>query len=285
MDIASLKTARTDRTLRAVTWPDNARCGVTFTFDFDAQTVFMAIKADATQVTQGEFGARVGIWRVLDLLDRYDVKATFFVPGLTAEMYPEAVKAIADKGHELGCHGYAHEGVQNLGYKDEVALFRKISGIIENVSGEKPRGWRKPGGQLSPDTLKILVDTGFTYIATGMADDIPYQWVVKDAPRNLTIIPFDWTLDDATFFFTTTSIGGGTISSPSAVYDIWSSEFDAQFRLGRYYNLTLHPFCIGRAHRLAMLERLVGHIRSHPEVWIAPCIDVVTYWEKTYPDH
>jgi peptidoglycan/xylan/chitin deacetylase (PgdA/CDA1 family) len=285
MELRELKTAKADRTLEKVKWPKGARCAVTFTFDFDAQSLFFAIKADATQITQGEFGGRVGIWRLLGLLDKYNIKTTFFVPGLTAELYPEAAKAIAEKGHELGCHGYAHEGVQNLSYNEEVELFNKISKIIENVSGHKPHGWRKSGGQLSPNTLRILVDSGFTYIATGMADDIPYQWVVKDAPRNLTVIPFDWALDDATFFFTTSSIGGGSVSSPSAVFEIWSSEFDAQYELGRYYNLTLHPFCMGRAHRLFMFEKLIQYIKSHPDVWIAPCLDIVNYWGKTYPHH
>ena len=285
MDYSELKTAKAERTLSKVTWPNGARCAVTFTFDFDAQSVFLAIKADATQVTQGEFGARVGIWRLLDLFDKLNIKVTIFVPGLTAELYPEAVKAIADRGHELGCHGYAHEGVQNLSYDDEANLFKKISKIIENVSGKKPKGWRKPGGQLSPNTLKILVDTEFTYMATGMADDIPYQWVIKGAPRNLTVIPFDWTLDDATFFFTTSSIGGGVIQRPSVIYELWNEEFDAQYKLGRYYNLACHPFCIGRAHRLFMFERHIEYIKSHPDVWIAPCIDIVNYWEKAYPNH
>ena len=285
MNYSELKTAKTDRTLSKVVWPSGAHCAVTFTFDFDAQTLFHSIKTDAVQTTQGEFGARVGIWRVLDLLDKLNVKATFFVPGLTAELYPEAAKAIADRGHELGCHGYAHEGAQNLSYHEEVEFLKKTTKIIENVSGKKPRGWKPPGGQLSPNTLKILIDTGFRYIANGIADDIPYQWVVEGGSRNLTVIPFDWALVDATFFFTLSSISGKTLWPPSEILGLWNEEFDARYKLGRYHNLTCHPFCMGRAHRLFVLERHIEYIRSHPDVWIAPCIDIVNYWEKAYPDH
>ncbi len=285
MDYSELKTAKADRTLSKVAWPGDARCAVTFTFDFDAQTLFHSIKMDVLQTTQGEYGPRVGIWRLLDLLDKLDIKATFFVPGLTAELYPEAAKAIADRGHELGCHGYAHEGVQNLAYHEEVELLKKTAKIIEKVSGKKPRGWRPPGGQLSANTLKILIEAGFTYIANGMADDIPYHWVVKGGSRNLTALPFDWALDDATFFFTVSSISGKTLWPSSPILGLWNEEFDARYNLGRYHNLACHPFCTGRAHRLFMLERHIEYIKSHPDVWIAPCIDIANYWEKAYPNH
>jgi peptidoglycan/xylan/chitin deacetylase (PgdA/CDA1 family) len=235
--------------------------------------------------SQGEYGVRVGIGRILDLLQKYDIKATFFVPGLNAERYPAIIREIANMGHEVGHHGYFHESplyfTSNV--KKERALLQRGIEALEQTTGEKPKGYRAPGFDLTPQTLDLLLEHGFVYDSSLMADEKPYRVKLKGEELSLIEIPVDWVLDDFPHFaFWKPPVYMRGLSDPAHVFQIWVKEFEGYYESGGCFTLTMHPSIIGRYHRIQMLEALINHIKKQPDVWFARCIDVANYFQERF---
>lgn len=263
------------------------RATVCLTFDFDAISLWVGTFGATSPgpVSRGEFGV-VGVRRILRLLEREGVPATFFVPGHTAETYPEATRAIVAAGHEVGHHGYAHEDPVRLGSRRrERAVLRRGVAALERVAGVRPVGYRSPGWDTSRHTIELLVEAGFRYDSSLMGDDFtPYWCRVGDVARkdgpfvfgkpvDLVEMPVSWALDDFPHFEYVSL--GGTVRPGSAagskVEEIWREEFAFMHREvpGGVLTLTMHPQVIGRGHRMLMLERLIGFYRRHEGVRFA----------------
>ncbi len=267
-------------------WPRGKKCAVCLSFDVDGETMWLARDPDnakrAGLMSQGEYGPRVAVPRILKLLEKHALKATFFIPGWIAEKYRDMVREIHAAGHEIGHHGYLHEWISHDMQieKEKEILDKGLSPLLE-LTGEKPLGYRSPAGEFSVNTFDLLLDYGFIYESTLMNDEIPYVLKQK-AGRKLVEIPFHWVLDDAPFFnWTLRYHNMKTMASPSAVYEIWRSEFDGFYREARCYVLTMHPQIIGRPSRVQMLDRLVSYMKKKPDVWFARLVDVAKYWIKT----
>ena len=261
-------------------WPKNNVCAAVLTFDFDAESLWRGTVGVHTPapLSRGKYGATIGVPRILKLLDKYDIKATFFVSGNAAEMYPKIVKEIHRRGHEIGHHGYMHESPVKLKPEEEKAILEKGTSILFNITGEKPLGYRSPAWDFSPNTARLLKEHGIIYDSSLMADEKPYE-IKVNGTQTLLELPVDWVLDDAPYFlfmFFPTYISG--TASPSKVYETWKSEFDGYYEDGGCYILTMHPQIIGRSSRIAILEKLIQYIRSKPRVWFTRCIDVANYW-------
>jgi len=269
-----------------------ARATVCLSFDFDAMSswIFRG-QTSPTPLSRGEYGARVGLPRVLDLLDGFGVPATFFVPGHTADTWPHLVKEIAARGHELANHGYLHEVPVTLDAEHERDVIRRGSEAIERAAGVRPRGFRSPSWDLSPNSLDILRELGFTYDSSLMGDDFHLYWCrtgdVLHADRayefgrdtELVEMPVHWILDDAPYFNFSLQTRTG-LTPASQVLEIWQDEFDYMTENvpGGVYTLTMHPQIIGRGHRIAMLERLIRHMRTRHDVRFATQIEVADAW-------
>jgi peptidoglycan/xylan/chitin deacetylase (PgdA/CDA1 family) len=260
-------------------WKDGCRCAVGFSFDFDAESLWMGIyKHDYPVVlARGEYGARAGLPRILNILARHEVEATFFVPGFTAEKHPESVRRIHEAGHELAHHGHFHENPGKLTLAEEEEVLDKGIARLRDITGYAPRGYRLPSGVHSPHTLNLLLERGFRYESSMVADDLPYLLQVGEGGRPLLEIPFSWELDDAPHFMFSHKPYRTGMSSPSKVYEIWAAEFEVCYQEGGYYGLTCHPQVIGRRHRAQMLEKLIAYIKSFPDVWIARHIDIAEH--------
>jgi peptidoglycan-N-acetylglucosamine deacetylase len=275
-----------------MTTDETARAVVCLSFDFDAMSswIFRDLTSP-TPLSRGEYGARVGLPRVLDLLERYGVQATFFVPGHSADTWPHLVKEIAARGHELGNHGYLHEVPNTLDAATERSVIERGNEAIERACGVRPRGFRSPSWDLSPHTLDILRDLGFAYDSSLMADDFRLYWcrsgdvVHRDRAfefgkdTELVEMPIHWILDDAPYFqFSNQSRTG--LTPASQVLEIWQDEFDYMYDHvpGGVYTLTMHPQIIGRGHRMLMLERLVRHMRARAGVRFATQMEVAEQW-------
>jgi peptidoglycan/xylan/chitin deacetylase (PgdA/CDA1 family) len=260
-------------------WKNDSRCAVGFSFDFDAESLWMGTyKHDYPVVlARGEYGARAGLPRILKILQRQDVKATFFIPGFTAEKYPDLVRQVHEEGHEVAHHGYLHENPGKLTLEEEKVVIRKGTDCLQAITGYAPVGYRLPSGVHSPHTLTLLVEHGFQYESSMVADDLPYMLPVGDSGQQILAIPFSWELDDAPHFMFSHKPYRTGMSSPTKVYEIWAAEFEVCYREGGYYGLTCHPQIIGRRHRAAMLETLIAHIKSFPDVWIARHIDIAKH--------
>jgi peptidoglycan/xylan/chitin deacetylase (PgdA/CDA1 family) len=267
-----------------------ARSTVCLTFDFDALSVWFSYPNTTPAMLQrGEYGARVGVPRLLELLARLDVAATFFIPGHTAESFPAQVEAILAAGHEVAHHSYAHVDPSSQTPAEERADMERGLAALARF-GVRPAGFRSPSADFSEATLELLEEYDFVYDSSLMADDFrPYHPRLGDqvsqqsplvAGRESSIweLPLSFEFDDWVHFqFNFSPYRNGT-SAPSKVLEIWSEEFDWMHANieGGLLTAAMHPQVIGRGHRVAMLERFIGHCRSRGAVRFARMREVAS---------
>jgi peptidoglycan/xylan/chitin deacetylase (PgdA/CDA1 family) len=274
------------------------KISVCLSFDFDAISLWIGgFRATSlSAISRGEFG-RVGAERLLTMLREWDIRSTWFVPGHSAETYPQIIEHIVADGHEIGNHGYLHSHPKSP--EDEEAILDRGNEVLTRMTGTQPVGYRSPGAGLSYHMVELLLKRGFLYDSSLMGDDFtPYYLRAADVasndgpyvfgkPIDVVEIPFTWGLDDFPAFEYVTSRAGiqQGLSSPSAVYEIWAGDFDYLYsRMDEgVYTLTMHPQVIGRGHRLLMLERLVKHIRSHRGVEFSTMSAIALAWKASNP--
>ncbi|MEZ5924898.1 MAG: polysaccharide deacetylase [Hyphomicrobiaceae bacterium] len=255
---------------------------VCLSFDFDAVSLWVSTfkQTTPTALSRGVFGARVGIGRILALLARKAIPATFFVPGHTAEIFPDEVRSIAKAGHEIALHGYCHETPVGRSREEEMCLLRGSIAKLRATLGDSfsPAGYRSPSWDLSPATISCLEEVGLLYDSSMMADDFrPYRaraGTTADeesynagTPARVIEIPVAWELDDYPYFHFSSRINQG-LRTPDEVFEIWKGEFDycREEMADGVFTLTMHPQIIGRGPRIRMLDRLIDHMAASPEV-------------------
>ena len=259
------------------------RCTVLLTFDFDAESGKEARGLTSpTPISQGQYGARVGLPRILALLTRYNIKSTFFVPGITAERYPDLVQQIQADGHEIGHHGYTHISPLKLSYEEERSQLEKGLAALQQVASVRPTGYRSPAWDLSHHSIALFKEFGFEYESSLMGDDFHFYRIgTEDGSPGLVEIPISWLLDDFVHFEIVEN--GAGLAMPAKVYEIWAGEFEGAYEEGGVFCLTMHPQVIGRYPRIRMLEKLIQFMRGHASVEFTTCSDAVTTWRKNNP--
>jgi peptidoglycan/xylan/chitin deacetylase (PgdA/CDA1 family) len=263
-------------------WPEGARVAVALSFDFDTETLLLRSgNTSPSGLSAGQYGARAGLPRVLALLERYGIAATFFVPAVSAKLYPQDVKRIAEAGHELGIHGWIHEFTATLEPADERMLMERSLDTLEEISGRRPVGVRTGSWEFSHDTLDIIAELGLLYDSSLMADDVPYELLSSGKSTGVVELPVEWILDDYPYFGMNRASDTRPYTPPSSVYEIWAAEFDVAREEGGLLVLTMHPQIIGHRSRMAMLERLIQYMRAHPDVWFATHEQVARYVKKS----
>ncbi len=273
------------------------RLSVCLTFDFDALSVHLGTMRTTSpaQLSRGEFGP-FALPRILKLLADHDISATFFVPGHTALAYPDMVCLIRDSGHEIGHHGFVHEDPAALDEAAERRVFELGMETLAKVADVTPRGYRSPGANLSEHSIGILIENGMVYDATLSGSDFTPYYVRQgdvaafDAPfqfgepSDLVEVPFSWGLDDWPHLEFAPGWSTGQ-KPPSAVEEIWRSEFDYAYAnvAGGVYDLCMHPQIIGRGSRLEILRRLIEHMAAHSGVIFEPVLSYAQRWRNTHP--
>lgn len=271
------------------------------TVDFDGLCSWINTYGHSPVATsRGEFST-VGVTRLLEAFDRFEVTATFFVPGHTAVTYPAVMDEIVAHGHEVGHHGWMHESPQSLSKDDERAVIERGIDAIRSTTGQHPVGYRAPGWELSAHSVELLLETGFEYDSSQMADDyVPYWCRVGDrhavdGPYHfgptvpLAELPVSWHLDDGPHFEfihgTDRRLINPGLRSGRDVESIWFDEWTylRERAGGGMFLLTLHPEVIGRGHRMLMLERLLEHITGEQDVRFLSCIDYCREWKSRTP--
>ena len=228
-------------------------------------------------LSRGQYGSRAGLPRVLDLLDRRGIRASFFIPAVSALIYREDVADIVAAGHEIGVHGWIHERNSQLPGDEERRLIEQAVETLTELTGRRPVGIRTPSWDYSPNTLRIVRDLGFLYDSSLMADDWPYEVVANGEPTGVVELPVEWILDDAPYFGFSRYSALRPHSTPDDVLSIWKAEFDMARAEGGMFLLTMHPHVIGHRSRMAMLERLIEHMDSAGGVWYATHEEVARY--------
>jgi peptidoglycan/xylan/chitin deacetylase (PgdA/CDA1 family) len=254
-----------------INWPRGVKAAVCFSFDLDAETAWISRDpANANRLavlSQGAYGPKVGVPLILDFLDRNRITSTFFIPGWTAERYPDVIAEIHRRGHEIGHHGYLHEGLEGKSREEEEEILLKTSRILADITGQPPVGYRAPLYEITHETVGLLRAHGFRY-ASNLQDTLwPY---LHPGTPPVVELPTTWILDDGPYFaYGIRPPLYRQIYEPATVGAIWKAEFRGMYALGGAFTLILHPQYTGRPSRVQMLQELVDFMRSKPGVWIA----------------
>ncbi|MBP8920616.1 MAG: polysaccharide deacetylase [Micropruina sp.] len=272
-----VEAVRAGRSLAPTAWPGGARCAVALSFDSDHETIPLRdAETRPGRLSQGEYGARRGQLRVLDLLERFGAPASFFVPAVSALLHPDEIRGYVERGHEVGIHGWIHERNMLLDEPDERGLMFRAADTLERIAGVRPVGIRTPSWDFSDNTLQISLDLGLEYDSSLMADNEPYEIVHHGRPTGLVEIPVEWIRDDAPYFNNERYSAVRPHSMPRAVAQMWRDEFDLALAEGGLFQLTMHPHIIGHRSRIAALTELVEYIAGH-DVWFATHAQIARY--------
>jgi peptidoglycan/xylan/chitin deacetylase (PgdA/CDA1 family) len=264
-----------------VAWPPGVRAAACLTFDVDAEAAVLTADISSidrmTPMSHQSYGPLVGVPRILEILSRHDIKATFFVPGYSAHRYPAVVRAIAEAGHEIAHHSYFHENTIGMDAKTEAEMLDLGLQALWDTAGVRPSGYRAPMWELNYHTPGLLAERGFQYDSSLMDSDYPYVLAVDDS-QVLAEVPVSWGLDDwEQYAFLPDLIGSGVIESPAKALEMWTLELEALYRLGAVFTLCCHPFLSGRPSRAEALNQLVERMKALPGLWITTVGEVATH--------
>jgi peptidoglycan-N-acetylglucosamine deacetylase len=261
---------RAGKRLVPASWPGGARVAVALSFDSDHETIPLRdAETRPGKLAQGEYGARVATPKILALLAEHGVRASFFMPAVSALLHPGEVESYAAGGHEVAVHGWIHERNMLLERADELDLTGRAIDVLEKLSGTRPVGIRTPSWDFSDNTLSIIEQLGLRYDSSLMADDEPYELLADGRRTGVVEIPVEWIRDDAPYLMMDRYTGLRPYTPPRALFEIWRDEFDAAHAEGGLFQLTLHPHVIGHRSRLVVLRNLIAHIAGHSDVWFA----------------
>ncbi|MCC5886739.1 MAG: polysaccharide deacetylase family protein [Gammaproteobacteria bacterium] len=261
-------------------WPEGVRCVVNVTLDYDAQMARVSNKEPRLEATEGEFGGRVGIWRLLDVCSENDVGLTLFLPGRIADLYPSSVQEAARRGFEFADHSWDHPAwaeIVTLDRDQQREHLRLTMERLQSISGKPVIGSRWFYA------LEDLVDNGILYESMGLADDMPY--FVTEQDRSVVVLPLGVEHNDAMYWkfaWLRSEPQGQRIADAQSVGKIWLEAFREVHERGGYLNILLHDAVGGRASRVAMLDKLFKEMRNAGGVWFATCGDVARYCHENY---
>jgi peptidoglycan-N-acetylglucosamine deacetylase len=275
--------------------PDAPRLTVALTFDHDAISDSVRRVDPPVKFSHGEFGPSVAVPRILELLAANAIPSTWFVPGHTLETFPGSIDAILAGDHELACHGWYHEDFADLEPDAQGEILRRCIDAVRSRTGAAPTGHRAPYWSLGPGTLALVEATGFVYDSSLMSDDYRLARVrhgdrhtVEDGttwgdPGRLVEVPVYWGLDDWPLF--EPAPGRDGLSAPSRVLEIWLGElrYAHAHAPGGLLTVTMHPECIGRGHRMAMLETFIAEAAALPGVVFDRLDRYVSRWASANP--
>jgi peptidoglycan/xylan/chitin deacetylase (PgdA/CDA1 family) len=272
-----------------VHWPDGHRCCFSITVDLSVASGPDGISEADLASPKARFGLNEGFDRVMGALDRFGLKVTFATPALMARVQAHRLRVLTQEGHEIAAHGFRHEDVSSLSRAEEAARIDLTTSVLSEITGRRPMGWfslPRPadpfaGGTISADTMDLLIDAGYSYFGNGLADDIPHYWVTDAASRRAILtMPYYYHYDDQ--FFLLFPAKGTGLEHADSLFRNWRAEFDAQYRRGRHFHMTLHPYAVGFGHRLRMLETFLQYASGFPGLWKATAGAVISHWRATY---
>jgi peptidoglycan-N-acetylglucosamine deacetylase len=269
---------RAGRRLAPARWKGGARCAVALSFDSDHDTNELRDGGKSIgRMSWGQYGNRVGVPRIIELLDRYGIKASFYVPAVAALLYPDEQKRLVAEGHEIGIHGWIHELNSVLPYEAERDLMFRSTDTLEKITGVRPVGLRTPSWDFSPNTLRIETELGLLYDSSLMADEDCYDLVMDGKSTGIVEVPVEWIRDDAVYFMMNRFQSLRPYTPPKDVLEIFLREFDAAYQAGGLFQLTMHPHIITPRSRIWILEEIIRHAQAKGDVWFATHAEVAAY--------
>ncbi len=275
----------------AVRWPDDARCCVKIVVNLSLASGSDGIRAADLSTGDAYFALHQGLDALLRTLDRHCFKATFAVPAVIAMAYPQRIRELVSAGHEVAAQGLANEDVSQLTREEERRRLAQTTQALAEAIGRRPSGWFSlprigdpfAVGTISDATMDLLIEEGYGYMGNSLADDIPHYWVTDfDSRRAILALPYYYHFDDQ--FFMLFPRRGSGLENADVLLRNWKAEFDAQYRRGRLFEMTLHPQHAGWAHRLHDLDRFFAHMRASSDaLWNATSEQCADHWRQAYP--
>jgi len=273
---------RAGRSLKPANWPGGAKCAVALSFDSDHETTTLRWGDNSPgTLSANQYGARVAIPRILALLAKHDIKASFFVPAVTAMIHPDEQRRIIAERHEIGIHSWIHEMNASLPPEDERDIQMRAADKLEEICGVRPVGIRTPSWDFSPVTLAITREMGLLYDSSLMADDDPYELLEEGTPTGIVELPVEWIRDDMPYFGFDFRRQSRPHTPPSSVLGIFKAEFDGAHADGGVFQLTMHPHIIGHRSRMAMLSQLIDHMNATGDIWYATHAEIARWCLET----
>jgi peptidoglycan/xylan/chitin deacetylase (PgdA/CDA1 family) len=270
----SVELARVGRKLTPKRWPNDSRVAVCLSFDTDTEAPQLRDgNTSPTALSASDFGAESGIFRILNMLDRHQIPATFFMTAVDAMLHPGMLDAILKSGrHEVGVHGWIHEFTPRLADGEEERLLDQAIAYLTKATGKRPVGYRAPSWAFSASTLDLIQKKGFLYDSSLQALDEPYEIVSRGKSTGVVELAIDWTLTETPYLGQ-----NGRMPSPELLYQLYRDEFDGAYEEGTLFVLTLHPFLSGHRAPMRHLDRFVAYMQSKPGVWFATGEQIATY--------
>ncbi len=271
--------ARAGRKLTPKSWPNNARVAVCLSFDVDNESYLLARgETSPTTLSAADFGAQSGLARILKLLDKHRIPASFFIPAVSAIIHPEQIPAIlkSPNKHEIAVHGWIHEFLPALpNAAEEERLLNQAIDYLTKATGKRPVGYRAPAWAFSEHTIALIRKAGFLYDSSLQAMDEPYELMSNGESTGMVELAIDWTLTETPYLGR-----GGTMPNPELLYQLYKAEFDGAYQEGTMFLLTLHPHVTGHRAPMAQLEKLVAYMKSKPGVWFATAEQIAEYVKR-----
>ena len=273
-----------------VRWPEGQRCCFSVTVDLSVASGPEGITEADLVSAKAQFGLREGLDRIRRALDRFGLKATFATPAVMARVHAHTLRVLTQEGHEIAAEGFRHEDVTAMPRADEADRIALTTSVLSDITGRRPEGWfslprqgdKFAGGTISPNTMDLLIDAGYAWFGNGLADDIPHHWVTDAASRrSILAMPYYYHYDDQ-FFLLFPSKGTG-LEHADSLFRNWRAEFDAQYRRGRHFHMTLHPYASGFGHRVRLLETFLQYVSGTLGVWNATASEVIAHWRQIDP--
>jgi peptidoglycan/xylan/chitin deacetylase (PgdA/CDA1 family) len=278
--------------MNSLRWPQNARCAVVVTVDFNDEHGILTqeprIAGREKSLSVWRYGAKRGVDRVLDALEEFDVRSSWFVPGRVAQTHAELVKRIDAKKHEIGNSGYRCEDFDTLALDAQKEAFRAGQAALEQVLGRRAQGFRSFTGNWAPGFADFLRDEGVMWSSSWRGDDLPYFHlsdtdVARTTPP-LVELPLHYELEDEPYFAYNLSpavpVGQPRIPSYREVLANWKHDFAAFHRFGLCFVLRLHPEIIGTAGRIDVLRELLADMRTRDDIWFATGAEMAAWWQQ-----
>ncbi|WP_262030725.1 polysaccharide deacetylase family protein [Microvirga sp. Mcv34] len=269
---------RAGRRLAPTKWKNGAKWAVALSFDSDHETNELREGGKSIgRMSWGQYGARVGMPRILDILRRHDIKASFYVPAVAALLHEDEQRQVVAEGHEIGIHGWIHELNSVLPYEVERDLMFRSADTLEKITGIRPVGLRTPSWDFSPNTLRIEAELGLLYDSSLMADEDCYELLLDGEPTGIVELPVEWIRDDAVYFMMNRFQSLRPYTPPKDVLDIFLRELDAAHEVGGLFQLTLHPHIITPRSRIWILEEVIRHAKAKGDVWFATHAEIAAF--------
>ena len=287
-----------ERSPTRIRWPNQAACAVSVVVDLSVPGGPDGIRPIDLKTSQARYAYDISLPRILALLNKNGIRATFPVPGVVAQSESPSVQRVIAEGHEVAAHGLRHEDVTNLARSEESVRMDQTVDALSALTGSRPAGWyslarqtdRFPGGSISSNTVDLLTEKGFSYFGNSQADDVPHYWVTDpEQPGKLLALPYSYSCDDQFFVSFPPRPGGTNIERMTTLERIWNEELDAMIGtagrpgFNRVVTAIIHPYLNGWGHRLRALERFFGQLSRRKEVWIATGSELASHWLSINP--